>query len=303
MTESKIRSADNLIIKAENEKLGKIAPVEEKVNTEESPPPQNTETKSADDEKNIPSDETGKEEKEEGTKEQDSEKEKPEENASDESSDNSDTDEYGNTIDKPKMYTEEEVQAMIRKRLRDRHETQTPQQQQQMNDAAKDFKADPNSEETWEVQLEKFVENTITKVAERQKQKEWEKSEQLTQAEFEDKFTRGMQRYKDFETVVRDKPISTAMMMATRGMDDPAAFLYAACKQHPQELERIAQIKDPYAQTASIGRLEERMKKAKLVTTAPKPSRKITGDASDKMPERSIDQLIASHAKSKIMRK
>jgi len=302
MTESKkesvIRSADDLIIKDEAQKLGKPVPETPKPQTKEKKevPPQPEEEIQPDEVAEAPTD---KEEQEAASTEEP--ETELEDNASDDSSDDDsgEVDDYGNKIPKAKLYTEQEVQDMIRKRLRDRHTEQTPQQQQQLNDAAKDFKADPNSEETWEVQLEKFVESTISKVAEKQKNKEWQEKEIETQAKFEEKFASGMNRYKDFDTVVKGKPISNAMMMATRSMDDPAAFLYAACKQHPKELERIAQLPDHYAQVASIGRLEERMKKAKLVTTTPKPSRKISGDASDKMPERNIDQLINSHAKTK----
>lgn len=296
MTESKIRSADNLIVKTEAEKLGKTIPETPNVETKETKEPSLKPEEKAHDDEAIAA-HSDKEEPEESTQE------KPEQaiednDASEEPSEG-EVDDYGNKIDKPKMYTEEEVQAMIRKRLRDRHSEQTPQQEQQVTDAAKDFKADPASDDSWESQLAQFVEKTIKSVAEKERQQEWKKQEAVSQAEFEDKFTTGMSKYKDFEAVVAGKPISNAMMMATKGMDDPAAFLYAACKQHPQELERIAKIPDHVQQIASIGRLEERMKKAKLVTTTPKPSRKISGDASDKMPERNIDQLINSHAKSK----
>lgn len=306
MTESKIRSADNLIVKTEAEKLGKTIPEtpsdkEQKIETKA--PPQKVEEALLSEEANDV--DIGKEKSEEKTQEK--QEEETENNAQDDSSDDdndsNEVDDYGNPISKPKMYTEEEVQAMIRKRLRDRHSEQTPQQQQEVTEAAKDFKADPASDDSWESQLAQFVEKTIKNVAEKEKNEAWKKEQAISQAEFEEKFTSGMGKYKDFETVVKGKPISNAMMMATKGMDDPAAFLYAACKQHPQELERIAKIPDHVEQIASIGRLEERMKKAKLVTTTPKPSRKISGDASDKMPERSIDQLIASHAKSKIMDK
>lgn len=302
MTESKkesvIRSADDLIVKDEAQKLGKPIPETPNIQTKEKKEVSQPSEEEAhpDEAADAPTD---KEELEADTTEEPETEQ--EDNSSDDSSDDdgNEVDDYGNKIGKAKLYTEQEVQDMIRKRLRDRHETQTPQQQQQMNDAAKDFKADPNSEETWEVQLEKFVENTISKVAEKQKNQEWQQKEIETQAKFEEKFATSVNRYKDFETVVKGKPITTSMMMATRSMDDPAAFVYAACKQHPKELERISQLPDAASQIVSIGRLEERMKKAKLVTTTPKPSRKISGDASSKMPERNIDQLITSHAKSK----
>ena len=298
MSENRTRSADDLIIKTENEKLGKIAPNVAEKETQSAETPEDigqktlSQTESDDQEQAKEATDTESEQSQEIAAEQ----------SQDESSDNSnDVDDYGNKVEKAKLYTEEEVQAMIRKRLRDRHTEQTPQQQQQIQEAAKDFKADPASDDSWEVQLEQFVEKTITKVADKHKNEAWQKEEQKKQEEFEDRFTKGVTKYKDFESTVSGKPITTSMMMATRSMDDPAAFIYAACKQQPKELERIAKIADPYAQIAEIARLEERMKKAKLVTTAPKPGKKISSDSSDKMPERSIDQLIASHAKDKIM--
>jgi len=46
---------------------------------------------------------------------------------------------------------------------------------------------------------------------------------------------------------------------------------------------------DPHIQIAEMARTEERMKKPRVTTNAPKPSRKISGDASTEMPKHSID--------------
>ncbi len=66
-------------------------------------------------------------------------------------------------------------------------------------------------------------------------------------------------------------------------------------------MERISKIPDSDVQIAEMARLEERMKKPKITTNAPKPSRKISGDATSEMPKHSIDQLIATHAREKIV--
>lgn len=210
-----------------------------------------------------------------------------------------DEDDYGNKVGKPKMYSEEEVQRMIRERLQRGRQSQP--EQTQVQEAAKDFKADPESDESWEVQLGNFVENKIAQIEQKKQEKAWKQQEELSQAEFEDKFERGMSKYQDFDNVVKGKPITASMMMATRSMENPAAFLYAACKQQPGEVERIAKIQDPYAQIAEMGRLEERMKKSRVLTSAPKPAKRISGDTTDAAPKHSIDQLIAQHAKDKIM--
>lgn len=211
----------------------------------------------------------------------------------------SDEDAYGNKVGKPKMYSEEEVQRMIRERLQRGRQSQP--EQSQVQEAAKDFQPDPESDESWVDQLGAFVENKIAQIEEKKQQKAWEQQEQLSQADFEDRFSTGMSKYQDFDSVVKGKPITASMMMATRSMENPAAFLYAACKQQPAEVERIAKIADPYAQIAEMGRLEERMKKSRVLTAAPKPAKRISGDRTDATPKHSIDQLIAQHAKDKIM--
>ena len=62
------------------------------------------------------------------------------------------------------------------------------------------------------------------------------------------------------------------MVIATRGMQDPAAFIYAAAKTQAPELERISRIQDPISQVVELGRLEERMRKSRAsVSQAPRP--------------------------------
>lgn len=212
-------------------------------------------------------------------------------------------DDYGNPTEKPKMYTEEEVNRMMRERLaRGRHAEQPTQQQ--VNDVAKDFKADPNSDESWEVQLESFIDKTIEKRQAKVQKEQWQEQERSIQAEFEGKFNAGMGKYKDFETVVSGKPLTNAMMLATRSMNDPAAFIYAAAKTQPKELERISQMRDPYQQATEIGRLEERMRKARnTISAAAKPIAPTKGDMPSKGGDRpNIDQLIQLDAKKRLKR-
>ncbi len=157
---------------------------------------------------------------------------KEESKTNDDTSSDEDLDEYGNAVDKPKMYSEEQVQMMIRDRLaRGQHQ---PQQQAQIQKAAEDFKADPNSEEPWEVQLENFVEKTIDKVTTKKQTLEWQQREQQAQSEFESKFTTSMQRYKDFSQVTQNLPITDAMMAAASSVRELfdshiLGFLYQHC--------------------------------------------------------------------------
>lgn len=228
--------------------------------------------------------------------------EKVEEKRPDKAESSKEIDEYGNEVAKKRVYTEDEVQKMIRDRLsRGRHADQAVQQtQQQVQQAAQDFKADPGSEESWENQLESFVKQTLHKVSQETHAVQIQEQERRIQADFETRFTSGMDKFEDFSDIVGGKPITNSMMMAARSMVDPASFIYAAAKQQAGELDRISKIPDPYQQAAEMGRLEERMRKAKTVSKAPRPITKTKSDMSEKYePKPSIDNLILHHAKNK----
>lgn len=207
-------------------------------------------------------------------------------------------DEYGNPTEKPKVYTEDEVQRIVRERLSRVHMTRN--EEQQVQKATENFKADPNSNEDWEVQLKSFIKNTLEEVKTEQSTREWQQQEKRKQEDFEANFTSGMNKYKDFNDVVGKMPISNSIMMATREMKDPAAFLYAASKLHPDELKSIASISDPFTQARELGRLDERMKKARAISNAPAPLQKTKADMPSKyVPKQSIDDKIHQHAKSR----
>ncbi len=187
-------------------------------------------------------------------------------------------DEYGNEIQaKERTYTESEVQAMIRDRLsRGQHAQQPvqPQVQQQQQ-------ADP---EDWQAQLYDVIDQRLNQRDTQLKEQQWQRQEQETQANFEIRFNQGMAKYSDFEQVVVGKPLTPQMVIATRGMQDPAAFIYAAAKTQAPELERISRIQDPITQVVELGRLEERMRKSRAqVSSAPRPIDMIKGDVPDKV--------------------
>ena len=213
-------------------------------------------------------------------------------------------DEYGNPIEKPKMYSEDEVQSMIRDRLSRGRYAEQPNQQQ-VEKAAKDFKEDPNSEETWDVQLKNFVKDTLKEVSQEQREAQWREEENRKQMEFQEKFTLGMEKYKDFRQVVAAKPITDAMMLAARNLDNPAAFIYGAAKLYPKELERISQISDQYAQAAEIGRLHEKMIKVRQQSAnTTKPIEVPKGDmAPTTINHPSLEERIHSYGKQKMGRR
>lgn len=212
-------------------------------------------------------------------------------------------DDYGHEIPKARMYTEEEVQKMIRDRL-SRGSASHHATNAEVKKAAENFEADPNNPESWEAQLEQFIDKTLEKKQNRMQRKSAEKQELARQAEFETKFNSGMEKYKDFRDVVSGKPITDAMMLAARNMKDPAAFIYAAAKTQAKELERIAKIPDAYAQALEIGKLDERMRKTRSAnSSAPPPVKHATGDITQKVATRpSIDARIHQYGKKRFTR-
>lgn len=215
------------------------------------------------------------------------------------SSNDSPIDEYGNPIEKPKMYSEEDVQRMIRDRL-----SRGKQQEQLKTTETESTKPVQEGEEQWEQQLESFIEKTIEKRNTKLSEQKWREQEIKRQADFEARFHSGMERYQDFNKVVEGKPITDSMMLASRSLEQPAAFIYGACKMFPQEIERISRIPDERAQILEIGKLEERMKKVRSAIQGSKPLESPKGDLPNKNQSKpSLDYLISQHAKQKFARR
>lgn len=201
-------------------------------------------------------------------------------------------DEYGNEQEPPRMYTEAEHKELLNKAIRERFERFqrnnpdiTPVvTQQQVQAQSKGFEFDPESDQSLPQQLESFIEQTVSKMTNKRDESERIAREQQIQAEFEEKFVSGMSKFRDFRDVMTSLSfeISNPMTLATRSMENPAAFLYAAAKRNPQELERISKLRDPYAQMTEMGKLEERMRKNKPTTKAPRPLGRTQEDATTK---------------------
>lgn len=240
--------------------------------------------------------------------------EKPSDDADDDDSDDeqsheNDLDEYGNEKPKPRMYTEEEVNEMFRRRFKNKPQAEQQAVMQQMQQPGNKFEYDPNSEKDPAQQLESFIEKTFEKMTNQKQQEEAQRKEREIQEEFEEKFSQGMSKFDDFRDVMLGLPfeISNPMTLATRAMGNPAAFLYAAAKRHPQELERISKLRDPYAQMTEMGKLEERMRRNKPTTKAPRPLGRTQEDstaktAPKKKEDPSIEDLIAKSDAKRLQR-
>lgn len=212
-----------------------------------------------------------------------------------------DYDDYGNPKAKPRTYTEDEVNERINKAVRERlargnNDNQPPAKEVQQQ--AKEFEYDPDAQGTWQSQLESFVEQTVSRMSQKEATKQHQERERQAQEEFHDKFSQGMGKFNDFREVVGAQNVTDAMTYSLRGMKDPASFIYAASKRNPQELQRIAQIPDPVAQIVEMGKLEERMRKSAPGTKAPRPVSRTKEDAGlpgggKKSSEPSIEQMIA----------
>jgi hypothetical protein len=229
---------------------------------------------------------------------------------------NAAVDQYGMPIDVPKapvsdeekIYSSTDVNRMVRERLERAKLDAQPANQQQVQQAVNEgFKYDENNPDDWQVQLGNFVDTHLAKkqAVEHQRNQEAQRLQMQTeenarQAEFEGKFRQGMTKYKDFMEVTQNKPITNGIFLAIRDFQDPAGFLYAASKLHPQEIERISKIPNVITQGVELGKLEQRMLTGKNITRAPRPLTRDTGDVHTKeKPKRNIDSMIDSHAKNK----
>lgn len=214
--------------------------------------------------------------------------------------DEDELDEYGNTKERMSQGMKERLerkeklhQREIEQRDRELFELRQKLSQQgassEVQQAAQDFKYDPNDEASWQQQLTEFVKHTVNNMTSEQQRKERERHEDHVQREFHKKFSQGMERFGDFREVVGSQPIDDAMTLSLRAMNDPSAFIYAASKRHPQELERISKLSDPYARMVEMGRLEERMRRNKPTTKAPRPLGRTREDATIKVTPKQKD--------------
>ncbi|CAB4151153.1 hypothetical protein UFOVP685_20 [uncultured Caudovirales phage] len=206
-----------------------------------------------------------------------------------------DEDEYGNKkermskgmkdrLDRKEKQYQREVEERDRQIQDLRSQLANQGASREVQQAAKDFEYDPDAAGNWQQQLASFVKQTVNSMTRETQEAETRQRDAEAQQQFETKFRDGMSRFDDFREVIGSLPceITNPMTLATRAMDNPAAFLYAAAKRHPTELERISKIRDPYGQMMEMGKLEERMRKNKPTTKAPRPLGRTQEDATTK---------------------
>jgi hypothetical protein len=209
-------------------------------------------------------------------------------------------DEYGNKKERMSKGMKERLDRKEKQRLREVEErdleishlrAQLAQQgaSREVQQATRDFEYNPEAAGDWKQQLAQFVRQEVSSMTRDEQESQRRYQEEQAQAEFRDKFRAGMNKFDDFVEVVDAQPIDTEMTLALRGMADPAAFIYAAAKRHPQELERISKLRDPYARVLEMGKLEERMRKNKPTTKAPRPLGRTQEDATTKAPAKQKD--------------
>lgn len=181
----------------------------------------------------------------------------------------------------------------------------------QIQNAADNFEYDSENPDDWQSQLRQFIKQTLVieeKEKERQQQEAVSRQKQAEQErevqEFRGKFQQGMERFEDFVEVVDGQPLDSAMTAALQGIKDPAAFVYAAAKRMPQELERISKMKSPHDRYAEMIRLEQKMRTNKPMTKTPRPLGRTKEDATipvqQKKREETIEDLIAKSDAKKL---
>jgi hypothetical protein len=209
-------------------------------------------------------------------------------------------DEYGNKkermskgmqdrLDRKEKQHQREIEQRDMELQQLRQQLATKGASSEVQQAVKDFKYDQNEEAGWEQQLSEFVKKTINSVQTEKEQNARDHQEQRASREFHQKFSQGMERFDDFVKVVSSQPIDNEMTLALRGMSDPSAFIYAASKRHPQELDRISKLSDPYARVVEMGKLEERMRRNKTTTKTPRPLGRTREDATIKVKAKERD--------------
>ncbi len=208
------------------------------------------------------------------------------------------TDEYGNTKAQDNEVIRDRLKQQARKFESEIADLRSQLAQQgasrEVQQATRDFEYNPDESGDWQQQLKQFVKQTVSSMNQEQIETQRHHEERQLQVEFESKFRNGMNNFNDFVDVMDSLPfeITNHMTVATRAMNDPAAFLYAAAKQQPKELERISRLRDPYAQMTEMGRLEERMRKNKPTTKAPRPLGRTNEDASMPVAKKTKDTTI-----------
>lgn len=295
---SKISSIDDLLMGVGNSQQP-ATPEHKEMEDEEKAPIEELE-KDSEDEKHEVSYDDDDADSDESQDEDDDESSDDERKPEKPDTSDDDVDEYGNQkerlsksmkerLDRKDKQYQREIEQRDRELQNLRQQLQQQGASKEVQQAVKDFKYNPDEEVGWEQQLSEFVKQTVSNLQTEQQQQQRKVREEQAHREFAQKFTKGMERFGDFREVTGSMPMDDAMTLALRGMADPAAFIYAASKRNPQEIERISKLPDPYARMVEMGKLEERMRKSKPVTKTPRPLGRTKEDSSVKVKPKEKD--------------
>ena len=188
------------------------------------------------------------------------------------------TNEYGLETEAPKTYTKAEMDEYANRLMRERvarferNNQQPPTQQQQQQAAQQGFQYDETSNQDWQQQLEQFTMQVIEKREQTQAARYQQAVEQEQLQAFERKFKEGMSKYNDYHEVVGKFDIKDDMLLATKGIKDPAALFRAAALRAPDELAAISRMETKEERAFAMGQLDAKLKKQSVQTSkAPKP--------------------------------
>jgi len=211
-----------------------------------------------------------------------------------------------------KVFTKKEFNEALNKKIRERFERmernrqqfqpqESPKQQYQEQNQYNQQQADPENV-NWEEQLYGLIDKRVEATARRTQEQAERARQQQEEFEYAQRLSMAREKYSDFDEVVERAPISKSMLDAMRGHPQPGDVFYAAALKAPKELERIAQLRDPFQQAAEMGRLELKLRQTRKTTEAPKPLTRQTSDTdlSYKDKPKSLDDLIAEDSARKL---
>jgi hypothetical protein len=199
------------------------------------------------------------------------------------------TNEYGLQTEAPRTFTKAEMDEYANRLMRERvarfernQQQAQPTQQQQQAAAQQGFQYDENSNQDWQQQLEQFTMQVIEKREQTQAARYQQAVEQEQLQAFERKFKEGMSKYNDYHEVVGKFDIKDDMLLATKGIKDPAALFRAAALRAPDELAAISKMETKEERAFAMGQLDAKLKKQSVkVSSAPKPIQPTKADTTN----------------------
>jgi hypothetical protein len=179
--------------------------------------------------------------------------------------------------DAPKTFTQEEVDALIARRLaREQRKLERERQQQHVAAPAPGAALTPEQFDSTEAYVEALAER---KAEERIRQRDAEQQAASIHESYLDREDKAREKFDDYEQVTRNPSlrITTTMAETIRRSEIGPDVAYHL-GQNPREADRISRL-DPLSQAKEIGRLEAKLADAppvKKTTSAPAPINPVT---------------------------